>query len=207
MRIYRNHIFPRIYDLLMGMGMLDSRRTKHLSQVGGDILEIGIGTGRNLRHYPEHVTKLTGLDNNAGMLKKLAKITKGQGIELTPFLGRAEKMPFADQSFDTVVSTHSLCSMGDRELALSEVKRVLRPNGRFIFLEHGLSPDANVAKWQSRLNGIQKRFAVGCILDMQVDREISLAGFEFVELTTGYQPHETKTHGYLYEGIAGVRDD
>ena len=202
MPIYRDHIFPKIYDLLMGMGKLDLRRGQHLAQVSGNVLEVGIGTGRNLPYYPQDLYSLTGLDNNVGMLKKLAKWQRGEGVALRPVLGRAEKMPFDDDSFDTVVSTHSLCSMEDRSAALAEIRRVLRPGGRFVFLEHGLSPDPKVAQWQSRLNGIQKRFAVGCLLNVPVELEIRQAGFEFLELDQGYQRGESKTHGYLYEGVA-----
>ena len=202
MPIYRDHLFPRIYDFLIGLGSLDSRRGKHLEQVGGDALEIGIGTGLNLPYYPETLNSLTGLDNSAGMLKQLAKWQGKQNIELHPVLGSAERMPFEDNSFDTVVSTHALCSISDRSAALREIGRVLRPDGRLLFLEHGLSPDAKIAAWQRRLNTIQKRFAVGCVLDMPVELEIMQAGFEFLELSMDYQPKDPKTHGFLYEGIA-----
>lgn len=202
MALYRDHIFPRAYDFLMGLGKLEPRRAGHLATASGEILEIGIGTGLNLPHYPESIDKITGLDANAGMIKKLRSKLVKQRIEVELALGSACEMPFEDASFDTVISTHSLCSISFREQALSEVLRVLKPNGRFLFLEHGLSPEAKIAKWQKRLNGIQRRFAVGCTLDMQVKNELESAGFRFLELKTGYQPRESKTHGYLYEGIA-----
>ena len=123
-------------------------------------------------------------------------------LELEGVFGAAEEMPFDDHSFDTVVSTHSLCSLEDRAKALLEIRRVLTRDGRFLFLEHGLSPDASVARWQSRLNGIQKRFAAGCLLDVDMEAAICSAGFDFEALNKGYQPSESKTHGYLYEGIA-----
>ena len=202
MPLYRDQIFPRIYDLLMGLGKLDSRRSAHLSRARGRVLEVGVGTGLNLSHYPEGVTHLTGLDSNAGMLRMLHKHALGQGIEIEGVLAPAESMPFDDDAFDAVVSTHSLCSLSARSLALQEIRRVLHPEGHFIFLEHGLSPDRNVAKWQARLNVIQKRFAAGCLLDVDMEKEIREAGFEMERLIKGYQPGESRTHGYLYEGIA-----
>ncbi len=204
MSLYRHQLFPRFYDFLMGLGHLDERRSAHLSTVRGKVLEVGIGTGRNLPYYPEQVTHITGLDNNPGMLRQLRTKRSRHELEITPVLGSARRMPFGDDSFDTIVSTHSLCSITDRKRALLEIRRVLKPDGRFVFLEHGRSPDEHVAKWQSRLNGIQKQFAVGCVLDMQVDREIQDAGFECVELHKGYHPRESKTHGYLYEGVAVI---
>ena len=202
MPIYRDQIFPRIYDLLMGLGSLDSRRTAHLTPAKGKVLEVGIGTGLNLPHYPETFGQLTGLDASRGMLDKLEAKARKMGFELNAVLAGAEMMPFEDQSFDTVVSTHSLCSMSDRAAALGEIRRVLKSDGRFIFLEHGLSPDQKIAKWQRRVNGVQSRFAVGCLLDVDMEAEIRAAGFCFEKLEKGYQPGESRTHGYLYDGIA-----
>ena len=202
MPVYSDYVFPRIYDLLMGMGALDSRRKRHLEGVRGEVLEVGIGTGRNLGYYPAALNSLTALDKSAGMLKQLVKCKNEVDVVLKPVLGSAECMPFADDSFDTVVSTHSLCSMEDRSAALSEIKRVLRPDGQFVFLEHGLSPELKVARWQRRLNFIQKRFAVGCQLDVAIDQEIQKAGFDFLDLGMGYNKGDSKLTGYIYEGIA-----
>jgi ubiquinone/menaquinone biosynthesis C-methylase UbiE len=202
MAIYRNHLFPAAYDLLMGLGKLNCRRAGALEPVHGKTLEIGVGTGLNLAFYPEHLDHLTGVEPNPGMLRRLRRKQAQHGIDLEIVEASADDLPFADRSFDTVVSTHVLCSLPDRAKALSEVRRVLRTGGRFVFLEHGLSPDPGVAKWQRRLNGIQKRFAVGCELDVAVDIEIRKAGFGFALLETGYLEKESRTHGYLYQGVA-----
>lgn len=202
MGVYRDRIFPACYDLLMGMGKLDERRREALAPVRGQILEIGIGTGLNLPHYPATVETITGLDANAGMLRQLEKKLAGGGIEVAFECAGADLLPFEDSSFDTVVLTLVLCSLADRSRAMAEIRRVLRPDGRLVFLEHGLSPDPKVAKWQGRLNAIQKRFAVGCLLDVPVKQELEQAGFGFEKLEMGYQKGESKTHGYLYEGVA-----
>jgi len=199
---YQHRAFPAAYDFLMGMGRLDERRQQALTPVQGRILEIGIGTGRNLPFYPTDVEQVVGLDANPGMLKQLERKRSSSPIELELHQASADALPFPDRSFDTVVSTHVLCSLPDRPRALAEILRVLRPEGRLVFLEHGLSPDPKVAKWQRRLNGIQKRFAVGCLLDVPVNLELEQAGFSFESLTMGYQEKESKTHGYLYEGAA-----
>lgn len=199
MALYREVLFPAAYDFLMGLGSLDERREAHLKGAAGEILEIGIGTGLNLPHYPGAVERITGLDANPGMLRKLEA---RRDARVRPVLANASEMPFGDDRFDTVVSTHTLCSLPDRAAALAEVRRVLKPGGRFLLLEHGRSPDPKVARWQKRLNGIQKRFAVGCLLDVPVEEEVVAAGFRFETLDTGYHARESKTHGYLYEGIA-----
>lgn len=199
---YRDHAFPAVYDMLMGMGHLDERRQVALSQVQGRTLEIGIGTGRNLPYYPAATKKLVGLDPSRGMLKQLQRKHQECGIDLELHQASADQLPFPDSHFDTVVSTHVLCSLPNRSKAIQEVLRVLRPEGRFVFLEHGLSPDARVARWQRRLNGIQKHFAAGCLLDVPVKEEIESAGLVFETLKMGYHPKESKTHGYLYEGVA-----
>ncbi|MEM9236494.1 MAG: methyltransferase domain-containing protein [Verrucomicrobiota bacterium] len=202
MGLYADRIFPACYDWLMGMGKLDRRRSGALKPVRGEILEIGIGTGRNLDHYPTPVDQLTGIDPNPGMLRQLAGRSRDHRIKVDCHRASADALPFADSSFDTVVSTHTLCSLPDRAGALAEIRRVLRPDGRLVFLEHGLSPDDAVAQWQRRLNGIQRRFAVGCLLDVPVEEEIQQAGFDFEHLHKGYQEGESRTHGYLYEGVA-----
>lgn len=202
MCFYRDRIFPAAYDFLMGMGKLDLRRREALEPVRGKILEVGIGTGRNLSHYPAEVREITGVDPNIGMLRQLAKRQAGARVNVKVEHASAEALPFENDSFDTVVSTHVLCSLSDRSAALSEILRVLRPEGRFVFLEHGLSPDPEIAKWQRRLNPVQQRFAAGCLLDVPVREEIEAAGFSFENLKMGYQKGESKTHAYLYEGVA-----
>jgi ubiquinone/menaquinone biosynthesis C-methylase UbiE len=197
---YADVLFPKSYNFLMGLAKFDAERRRSLEQVRGEILEVGIGTGLSLPHYPEEVKRLTGIDPNPGMLKKLDRVRSR--IEVQVVQAGAEELPFADESFDTVVTTQTLCSIPDRARALLEIKRVLRPGGRYVFLEHGLSPDAGVAKWQRRLNGIQKRFAVGCLLDVPVRGEVEAAGFELARIEEYYLPKISRIQGYMYDGMA-----
>jgi len=197
---YADVLFPKAYDCLMGLAKFDAQRRRSLQQVRGTVLEVGIGTGLNLPHYPAELTHLTAVDPNPGMLRKLAR--KTPRIELEALQAGAENLPFEDGSFDTVVTTHVLCSIPDRARALAEIRRVLRPGGRYVFLEHGLSPDPKVARWQRRLNGIQRRFAAGCLLDIPVREELDAAGFEFAELEQYYLKEQSRTHTYFYDGVA-----
>ena len=159
MGLYADVLFPKAYDCLMGLSKFDAQRRRSLARVKGKVLEIGIGTGLNLPHYPDHLARLTAVEPNPGMLRKLSR--KRSRLDLDIHQAGAEELPFDDESFDTIVTTHVLCSIPDRAKALAEIKRVLRPGGHYVFLEHGQSPDPSVAKWQRRLNGIQRRFAVG----------------------------------------------
>lgn len=201
---YADVLFPKAYDGLMGLSKFDAERQRSLSHVRGRILEIGIGTGLNLPHYPEQITHLTAVEPNPGMLRQLAR--KEPRITLETVQAGAEEIPFADGTFDTVVTTHVLCSIPNRSKALAEIRRVLRPDGRYVFLEHGLSPDPSVARWQRRLNGIQQRFAVGCRLDVPVRDEILAAGFGITKLHEYYLRTQSRTHTYFYDGIAAPTD-
>lgn len=202
MGLYRDVLFPKSYDLLMGLARFDAQRKASLARAGGRILEVGIGTGLNLPHYPEEVTRLTAVDPNPGMLRKLQRKLARSRLTVEAIPAGAEELPFPDASFDSVVTTHVLCSLPDRPRALAEIRRVLRPGGRFLFLEHGLSPDPKVARWQRRLNGIQKRFAVGCLLDVPVREEVRAAGFSFERIEEYYLEGQSRTHSYFYDGVA-----
>lgn len=204
MGIYNNVLFPTCYDAIMKGANLDARRAQALTSVRGRVLEVGIGTGLNLEHYPENVDGITALDPNPGMAKQLKKRVARLPIDVDLVVGPAEDMPFADQSFDTVVTTHVICSLDDIAQALAEIRRVLAPQGRLVFLEHGLSADDNIRKWQRRLNPVQKLWGGGCRLDVDVPRVLEAAGFGVDGMTEGYLAGQPKTHGYLYEGVAAA---
>lgn len=202
MGLYRDVLFPSCYDMMMKHPGLDARRTESLATVAGDVLEVGIGTGLNLDHYPASVTRLVAVEPNAGMAKQLAKKATESPIEVELVVAPAEALPFEDARFDTVVSTHVLCSVEDIPRSLAEIRRVLRPGGQLVFLEHGLSHDHGVQKWQHRLNPIQRLFGAGCRLDVPMRQVIEAAGFDIRALDQGYVDGQPKTHGFLYQGRA-----
>ena len=130
-------------------------RRELLAQARGEILEIGFGTGLNLPLYPPQVHKITAVDPNKGMLRRAQKRIQQAGIEVDQKVLDGERLPFADSMFDCVVSTWTLCSIERVDQSLREVYRVLKAGGQFLFLEHGLSPDPSVQKWQRHLNWLQ----------------------------------------------------
>lgn len=204
MGIYSNYIFPRVLNSFMSSGQFKKQRKKLLESVGGEILEIGFGTGLNLEFYPEHVRKITAIDPNAGMNQVAQRNIRKSGIEVDSRVLSGENLPIEDRSFDTVVCTWTLCSIPDAQRALREVRRVLRPGGRFFFVEHGLAPDPAVQKWQHRLTPIQKVIGDGCHLNRPIDQMVTGEGFELSEMETFYMPGAPRFAGFMFRGIATV---
>jgi ubiquinone/menaquinone biosynthesis C-methylase UbiE len=202
MGIYSRNIFPYLCDLVLGQPQVARHRRALLAQAAGDILEIGFGTGLNLPHYPAHVRKITTVEPNPGMHRRAARrIAQGRvAVDQRP--GRAEHLPFDAGTFNCVVSTFTLCSIDDVPQALAEVYRVLRPGGRFLFLEHGLSPDATVRKWQHRLNRLEQWLADGCRLDRDMRSLIAAAPFRSVDTHEFDLVRTPRTHGHLFQGVA-----
>ena len=160
MGLYSRHIFPRLCDWSMRNPRMDRLRRETLAEVEGEILEIGFGTGLNLEHYPEHVRHLTAIDPGEGMARIARRRIERSHIDVDLRVQTAEELPFEDGRFDCVVSTWTLCSIQDARRAVTEISRVLKPGGRFLFLEHGLSEEPGVQRWQRRLTPLQKRIAV-----------------------------------------------
>ena len=202
MGIYSQVIFPRLCDLLLGRPFVTRRRRELLAHATGDILEIGFGTGLNLPHYPAQVRKITTIDPNVGMHRRAQQRVRRSGIEVDQRVLRSEELPFGVGTFDCVVSTFTLCSIEDVAGALGEAYRVLRAGGTFLFLEHGISPQPDVRKWQRRLNWLQMRLAGGCHLDRDVRALVAAQPFASVEVDEFYLEKVPRTHGYLYRGIA-----
>jgi ubiquinone/menaquinone biosynthesis C-methylase UbiE len=202
MGFYSRTIFPCLCDLIMRQPILAKYRRDLLAGAGGNILEIGFGTGLNLPHYPEHVHKITTVDPNVGMHRKARKRIERTGIEVDQRVLDAARLPFDDSTFDSVVSTWTLCSIDNVNQALSEVYRVLKPGGRFLFLEHGLSPEPKVQKWQRRLNWLEMCLADGCRLDRNIKELVAAQPFASARVEEFYLEQSPKTHAYMYRGIA-----
>jgi SAM-dependent methyltransferase len=199
---YSRVIFPRICNFVLDTPPVAQQRRTLLEHASGEIMEIGFGTGLNLPHYPASVRTITAVDPNPGMHRLAERRIKQTGIQVDQRQLSGEKLPFEDQSFDCVVSTFTLCSIDHVARALGEVFRVLRPGGRFLFLEHGLSPDASVQRWQRRLNWLQQRIGDGCRLDRDMPALVSTQQFAPVECERFYMDKMPKTHGYMYRGMA-----
>ncbi len=202
MGFYSRVIFPRLCDFLLGMPHVARLRRELLADVSGEVLEIGFGTGLNLPHYPPSVCKLTAIDPSPGMHRLARRRIRRSRIAMEHHAVRGESLPFGEATFDCAVSTFTLCSVDDVSRTLAEVYRVLRPGGRFLFLEHGLSPDPGVQRWQRRLNGLEMMLADGCRLDRDMEELVRSQPFCSIRVRQFYLERTPPTHGWLFQGTA-----
>lgn len=201
MGFYSSHVLPCLLHAAMRQAVLLPFRTRVAGSAEGRVLEIGIGSGLNLPLYGPNVSEVVGVDPSPALLSR-ARDAAGQcRAPVTLLEGSAEALALDDRSFDTVVTTWSLCTIPDARQALIEVRRVLRPGGVLLFVEHGQAPEPRVARWQDRLDPIWTRIAGGCHLNRPMDVLISNAGFRFDEITTARVPGP-RTHTFLFEGRA-----
>lgn len=203
MGLWSKHLFPRLCHLAMrGERPFGALRQELLAGASGRVLEIGLGTGLNLPRYPDAVDSVDGIDPNPGMNRIASEAAARAPFPVAVHRAGAERLPFPDQTFDTAVSTWTLCSVGDVPAALAEIARVLRPGGRFLFLEHGRSHEPRIARWQHRLTPIQRRFADGCHLDRDFEQLLAASPLAVDHVDRFYGPDLPKLAGYLYRGTA-----
>ena len=203
MGYYSNVVIPFFYDYSMDSQKINEGRKSILSKITEkEIVEIGCGTGINLKFYPGNVDKLIGVDANKGMLRQFEKKSSNCRINLELIRQDGESLPFTDNSIKAAVSTYTLCSIKDVNTALKEIHRILKPGGRYYFLEHGLADNPKTQKWQHRLNPIQNIWADGCNLNRNIELLITKAGLKIIELKNYYMKRDPKIVGYMYEGIA-----
>jgi ubiquinone/menaquinone biosynthesis C-methylase UbiE len=177
-------------------------RREVLSEVDGEILEVGFGTGLNLEHYPENVGHLTAIDPGVGMARIARRRMEPSRVDVELHVQTAEDLPFEDERFDCVVSTWTLCSIPKVERALSEIGRVLRPGGRYIFLEHGLGDDPGVQRWQRRITPLQRKLAGGCRLDVDMEALVRSGSFRDVQVERFLLERTPRLLGSMYRGMA-----
>jgi ubiquinone/menaquinone biosynthesis C-methylase UbiE len=201
MTFYEDRVLPRMIDLMLGNAKMGKLRERALEGISGRVLEVGFGSGTNLPYYPSSVTELLAIDP-AVAARRLA--TKRLGATKLPveFIGLdGQHVPLEDNSVDNVASTWTLCTIPDMGLALSEIRRVLRPGGELFFLEHGHSTSPAVAARQARFEPLQKKIAGGCHLTRDHRTMIELAGLEITQLST-FQIAGPKITGFMYAGRA-----
>lgn len=202
MGFYCDHIFPRLMEWVMTGEEFRRLRTDLLASAHGEVLELGIGTGLNLPHYPETVTGLEAVDPADLLPKTVAARSAGLPFPVHIQRSTAEMLPHTDRRFDSVISTWTLCTIPNPVVALQEVGRVLKPGGSFLFLEHGRSDDQKIAAWQDRLNPIQNVIGCGCNLNRQIDDLITQAGLHITQLDRFTMKDVPKLGGEMYRGVA-----
>ena len=202
MGVYTKYVLPRLLDLAMRNPENARLRKEWTRRARGEVLEVGIGSGLNLAFYSEEVHRVVGVDPSRELLALAKRRAKLAPFEVDLLCQSAEDaLPVADGSIDSAVVTWALCSMADPGQALEEVQRVLKPEGRLIFVEHGRAPNRKVATWQDRITPVWRHIAGGCTLNRKIDELIASAGFRIDELATEYM-RGPRVMTYTYKGVA-----
>ena len=205
MGLYSKYVLPRVVHFTCGQKPAMKQREKIIPLAQGRVLEIGIGSGLNIPYYDaRQVSHLWGLDPSREMWAIAKRNAEEHHLDAEFIESGAESIPIDDDSADTVVVTYTRCTIPDVAEALAEVKRVLKPQGRLLFCEHGEAPDPGVRQWQERMSPLWKWVGGGCHLDRPIPRLLEESGFRCDELQTMYIPG-WKPASFNYWGTASIR--
>jgi ubiquinone/menaquinone biosynthesis C-methylase UbiE len=202
MGFYDSYILPHVINSAMRNRDLLPYRKRILALARGRVLEIGIGSGANLPLYGASAREVIGLEPAPRLLAMARREAGRTSMPVQLLDASAEKIPLDRHSIDTVVTTWTLCTIPQVSLALSEMRRVLKPSGELLFVEHGLAPEERVRRWQHRLTPIWKRVGGGCHLNRRILQLIESAGFSISQVQTGYLKRGPKPMTFMYEGSA-----
>lgn len=199
------HAVPRLIRVACAQPQIMKARSQIVPRASGDVFELGCGGGLNLSLMdPARITSFAGLDPSPALLEDSRRAATERGLAADIRAGVGEAIPFGDASFDTVVTTFTLCSVQDQVQVLREIRRVLRPGGTALFLEHGSAPDAGVAKWQRRIEPVWKHIAGGCHLTRPISAAYRDAGFAVEPGGQRYVPKTPRWAGWIEWGVARV---
>lgn len=201
MSFYQRHVLPRLLHLAMRQEAFVPFRKRVIGAAEGRVLEIGIGSGLNLPLYGPAARSVIGLEPSPELLRMARDRAAGARVPVELLEASAEAVPLEAASIDTVVTTWTLCTIPDASRALAEMRRVLKPGGSLLFVEHGRAPEPGVARWQDRLDPLWRRAASGCHLNRKIDDLIAGNGFRIDALANARLPGP-RTHTFLYEGRA-----
>lgn len=201
MGLYGTYILPVLTHLAMRNKAARAERARWIPLAAGVVLEVGAGSGLNIPFYGPHVRKLYALEPSHELRRMAGSRARRAGFAVEFLADRAETIPLAVASVDTVVTTWTLCTIADPVRALAQIQRVLRPDGRLIFVEHGRSSDPRVVRWQDRLTPLWRRIAGGCHLNRPMSELIAGGGFEVTEMERGYIAGP-RVAAYTYRGVA-----
>jgi SAM-dependent methyltransferase len=202
MGLYGEHVLPRVVDVLCGMKDSEPLRRRVCAGLEGRVVELGFGSGHNAPFYPEAVDRVAAIEPADLGWKLAEKRLRATRVPVERAGLDGQSLPFGDDSFDTALSTWTLCTIPDAAAALSEVRRVLKPGGALHFVEHGLAPDERVRVWQHRLEPLQKRMFGGCHLTRPIVDLLTAAGFTITELDVFYEESTPKVFGADSLGVA-----
>ena len=201
MGFYNDVLLPKLCHLAMRNRRLLPYRERVVGLAEGRVLEVGVGSGLNLPFYRAGVREVVALEPAPKLIAMATRLTRASAVPVRLIEASAEAIPIDDDSIDTVVTTWTLCTIPQAEVALAEVRRVLRRSGRLAFVEHGLAPDKRVRYWQDRLTPAWRSISGGCHLNRPIRRMIEASGFRVDRLETGYMPGP-KPMTFMYEGSA-----
>jgi ubiquinone/menaquinone biosynthesis C-methylase UbiE len=204
MGLYADQVLPRVINVVLANRELAKVRRRVASGLSGDVLEVGFGSGLNVPFYPSSVRKVLAVDPATVGRKLAAKRVAASPVDIEYVGLDGETLPLDRESIDHVLVTWTLCTIPAVESALLEMHRVLRVGGHIHFVEHGLSPDPKVARWQSRMNRLQRWWAGGCNLNRPIDSLIEKNGFSVTRLDNFYAKGP-KSMSYMFEGTAAKR--
>ena len=202
MGIYGDRILPRIVDKACGVRTTHPLRERACSGLHGDVLEIGFGSGHNVAFYPSAVARVVAIEPSDTAWRLAANRVHASPVAIERGEPDAQRLPYPDATFDAALSTWTMCTIPDPVAALYEVRRVLKPGGELHFVEHGLAPDANVQRWQHRLNGVQRFLFGGCHLNRPIAELLRRGGFRMTYLDEFYDEAAPKIMGAESLGIA-----
>lgn len=205
MSFYRERIYPQLVSALGNPKPIAEIRKRIVPLAEGDVLEIGVGPGVNFPHYDSaRVNKVYALEPNPGMYRRANEERRKTNLKVEFLDLPGERIPLPGMSVDTVVSTFTLCTIPGVVEAIQGLRRVLKPGGKFIFFEHGLSPDLPVQRWQKRTEPLFQWAFEGCHVTRNIPALITEAGFRIEKLETGYMAPFPKCGSYCFWGVAGL---
>lgn len=202
MGFYSDRVVPRLVDVLCGAKLAEPLRQRVCDGLQGEVVEIGFGSGHNVAHYPATVTAVTAVEPSDVAWRLATNRLAGAQLPVRRSGLDGQALPFEDDTFDSALSTWTLCTIPDADAALRELRRVLKPGASFHFLEHGLAPDEPVRRWQRRLDPVQRRLAGGCHLTKPIADLITTAGFTITHHEVFYQSGAPKFLGAFTLGTA-----
>jgi SAM-dependent methyltransferase len=198
MGVWTDHVVPRMTDASLSSAEIDELRRQACAPLTGRVLELGFGTGLNVRWYPPGLTSVAAVEPSALSWRMSERRRARTSVPVERRGLDGQRLDEPDASYDSVLTTFTLCTIPDPALALAEVRRVLRPGGVLCVVEHGLSPDAGVARWQRRLDPLQRRIAGGCHLSRDVPALVTAAGFEITMLRADQLPGPAVSRPWTY---------